>query len=165
MKSTYYLFAFLPFVLVSCSAYKKVSLANFEEYKVTSNKRGDLYYVLKTHKLLYSDIDSRYNIHHYEVDESTPYESHSFNIEDNIVIPTGAIGVCVHSNDDHIIIDFGKGVLVPFIVSNDDNRAKGKIVVAERTYSLVVSNQKSRLFFDTTDLNRLESRHTARKGE
>lgn len=165
MKSTFCLFAFLPFILVSCSAYKKVSLTNFEEYQVPKNKRGDLHYVLKTHKLLYSDIDRRYNIHNYMVNESTPYESHSVNIEDNIVIPTGAFGVCVHTHDDHFIIDFGKGVLVPFILLNDDNRAKGKIVVDERTYSLVVSNRKSRLFFDARDLNRSASRRTARKKE
>lgn len=120
---------------------------------------------MKTHKLLYSDIDRRYNIHNYKGNESTPYESHSVNIEDNIVIPTGASGVCVHTHDDHFIIDFGKGVLVSFIVLDDDNRAKGKIIVDERTYSLVTSHRKARLFFDTRDLNRSESRHAARKKE
>lgn len=160
MKSTFWLLACLPFILVSCSSYQKVSLTNFKEYKVAYNERGDLQYVLKTHKLHYSDIDRRYIINNYEAIESTAYESHSFHINDNIVIPTGAFGVCVNSYEDNFIIDFGKGVLVPFIVYNDNNRAKGKIVVDERAYSLVVSNRNASLYFNTRELKKPKSRHT-----
>jgi hypothetical protein len=163
MKSPVYFFAFLPFLLLSCSAYKEVSLSNFENYKVTSNIKEDIHYVLKTYKLIYSDIDRIHNIHHYEINESTPFESHSVIFEDNIVIPTGASGVCIHSQDDNFIIDFGKGVLVPFSIMNDDNKAKGKIVIDGRTYSLVDSHRKASLFFDSRSLTSSGSRHSARK--
>jgi len=114
---------------------------------------------LKTHKLLYSDIDEKHNIHHYEVNETKPFESHSVILEDNISIPTGAKGLCIHSQNDHFIIDFGKGVLVPFYIMNDNNKAKGKTVIDGRTYSLVDSNRKASLFFDTRSLTRLNSLH------
>lgn len=130
MKSTFCLLAFLPFILLSCSGYQKVSLLSFEEYKLTSVERENLQYVLKTHKLHYSDIDKKYNI----------------------VIPTGANGVCVNSYDDILIIDFGKGVLVPFKVYTDDNKAKSKIEVDEREYSLEPSILNVHLYFDTRGL-------------
>jgi len=149
MKSPTYLFAFLPFLLLSCSTYKKVSLANFEEYKLTSEGKRDLHYVLKTQKLHYSNIDRKENNNFYANGESVPYYSSSAIYEENIVIPNGAKGVCVHSRNDHFIIDFGEGVLVPFRIMNDDNRASGKIEVNGRTYSLVESNRKASLFFNT----------------
>ncbi len=154
MKSLIFVIAFVAPILVSCSTYKEVSLMNFKEYEITSNDRLDQHYVLKTHKLHYSDINRIVHNHYYEVDESTPYVSHSESIEDNIVIPTGASGVCVHTQDDHFIIDFGKGVEVPFIVLQDDNRAKKRIEVDERTYRLLKSKRQARLFFDTRNLRR-----------
>ncbi len=62
MKSTFCLIACLPFILASCSAYQKVSLINFKEYNVPYDERGNLHYVLKKHRLHYSDTDSRNNI-------------------------------------------------------------------------------------------------------
>ena len=158
MKSPAYLFVILPFLLLSCSTYKIVSLTNFEEYEINSNEKEDLHYVLKTHKLLYSDIEEKHNIHHYEVNETKPFESHSVILEDNISIPTGASGLCINSQNDHFIIDFGKGVLVPFYIMNDNNKAKGKIVIDGRTYNLIDSNRKASLFFDTRSLTRSNSR-------
>lgn len=152
MKSAFCLMACLPFILVSCSSYQKVSLSNFEEYKVSVNERGDLHYVLKTSKLQYSDTDRRYEVNNYGTDKSSPFESHQIQIQDNIVIPTGAHGACVGSKDDQLIIDFGKGVLIPFIVLNDHNRATGKIKIDERLYSLEVSNRNACLYFDTRKL-------------
>ena len=52
------------------------------------------------------------------------------------------------------------GLLKEFIVLNDNNRAKGKIVVDERAYSLVVSNRNASLFFNTRELKKSKSRHT-----
>jgi len=152
MKLSFWILACLSLILVSCSSYQKVSITNFKKFKVSYNERQDLHYVLKTHKLHYSDTQKRYIINNYEVNESSPYESHNVHIKDNIVIPTGTNGLCVQSNDDHLTIDFGKGVLVPFIVYDDDNRVKANIVVDERMYSLVVSNRNARLCFDTREL-------------
>ena len=154
MKLSFWILACLSLILVSCSSYQKVSITNFKKYKVSYSERQDLHYILKTHKLHYSDIQRRYIINNYEINESAPYESHKAHIKDNIVIPTGANGVCVQSNDDHLTIDFGKGVLVPFIVYNDNNRAKANIVVDEKMYSLVVSNRNARLCFDTRELKK-----------
>jgi hypothetical protein len=152
MKSPFYLNILLPFFIISCSSYQKVSLTNFEAYELNSNDREDLSYILKTHKLHYSDIDRKDNTNFYAGDESTPYYSRSAIFEENIVIPKGATGHCIHSQDDHFIIDFGEGVLVPFSLLNDDNKAKGKIVIEGRTYSLVESNRKGSLHFDTRNL-------------
>lgn len=149
MKSPSYLLTILPFVLLSCSVYQKVSLENFEEYDISNNNSKDLIYILKSHKLHYLDIDRKENTNFYAVDESIPYYSRSAIYEENIVIPSGATGQCIHAQDDHFIIDFGEGVLVPFSLLNDDNKAKGKILINGRTYSLVESNRKASLFFHT----------------
>jgi len=163
MKSPFCLIILLPLVVISCSSYQKVSLTNFEAYELNSSDKEDLSYILKTHKLHYSDIDRKDNTNFYAGDESTPYESRSVIFEDNIVIPAGASGVCIHSQDDNFIINFGEGVLVPFRLLNDDNKAKGKIVIEGRTYSLVNSNRKATLYFDTRSLSNSESSNSARK--
>jgi len=109
----------------------------------------DLHYVLKKHKLHYSDIDWKENSNFYTADASTPYYSRSAFYEENIVIPRGATGRCIHSRDDQFIIDFGEGMLVTFRLMNDGNKAKGKIVIEGRTYNIVDSNRKVSLYFDT----------------
>jgi hypothetical protein len=158
IKSTLYVLACLPFILVSCSAYQKVSLLNFKEYNVSYNERGDLHYVLKKHSLHYSDTDSRNNNYYYETDQSTMYRSYSFLIEDNIVIPKGAPGVCVNFSEDNFIIDFGKGVLIPFKIHDGYNSAKSEIEVDGRKYNVEVSNRKGHLYFNTSGLKTSKSR-------
>ena len=163
MKSPTIIFAFLPFLLLSCSTYEKVSIANFEELMISSDEMENLQYVLKTHKLHYSVVDRVDKTNFYAVDESTPYYSRGVIFEENIVIPTGATGPCIHSQDNQFIIDFGEGILVPFHVSNDDNRAFDKIEVDGRIYKLVSNNRKATLFFDTRDLSVSDPRHSDRK--
>jgi hypothetical protein len=158
MKTIYGLLACLPLILGSCSTYKKVSLNNFEEYSVSKNDVEDLQYVLKSNKLHYLATDSRNYVNLYEGDKSTPKESYSFLIQDNIVIPTGSRGVCVNPSNDNFAIDFGKGIIVPFKVYNDYNRANSEIVVNERTYSFQVSNQNPSLYFNIRELKSLKSK-------
>ncbi len=141
--------ALLPLILGSCSAYQKVSLLTFNEYKVSYDERENLQYVLKTHNLHYSDADRRVHSNYYEPGKTTIYKSHSVHIEDNIVIPTGACGGCVNINSEHFVIDFGEGVLVPFKLYNEYATPKSEIVVDERRYRLKVSNRNSCLYFDT----------------
>ena len=157
MKAIYGLLACLTIVLGSCSTYKKVSLNNFKEYKISHDERVNLQYVLRTRKLHYSDIDSRNNMNFYETDKSTLKESYSFLIQDNIVIPTGSSGVCVNPSDDNFTINFGKGIIVPFKVYNDYNKANSEIVVNERGYSFQVSNRNPSLYFNTRELKTLKS--------
>ncbi len=152
MKSPFYLIIILPFLFISCSPYQKVSLSNFKEYEITSNDRVDLHYILKKHKLHYSDIDLKENSNFYAVDASTPYNSASAVYEENIVIPRGATGRCIHSRDDQFIIDFGEGMLVVFRVMNDDNRASAKIKVDGRIYTLEGTNREASLYFESRGL-------------
>ncbi len=165
MKSPFYLIIILPFLFISCSPYQKVSLSNFKEYEITSNDRVDLHYILKKHKLHYSDIDLKENSNFYAVDASTPYYSRSAVYEENIVIPRGATGRCIHSQDDQFIIDFGEGMLVTFRVMNESNKAKGKIIIEGRTYSLVDSNRMVSLYFDTRTFCNSESGNSDQKRE
>jgi hypothetical protein len=74
------------------------------------------------------------------------------------VIPTGAIGVCVNPSDNNFVIDFGKGIVVPFEINNEFNRANNKIVVDERGYNIQGRNRKSRLYFNIEELRRFPSK-------
>ena len=154
MKPTFSFIPLLLLILVSCSTYQQVSLSNFTKYGISNDERVNLQYVLKRDNLHYSFTDSRYIINNYEANESEAYESHNVHIDDNIVIPTGACGVCVHSNDDHYVIDFGKGVFVPFMVSSENNRAKDKMVMGERTYALNAGHRNARLYFNSRALKK-----------
>jgi hypothetical protein len=149
MKKTHYLPALLICLLSSCSPYQRVSLTGFKNYNISSDKREDLQYVLKKQRLHYWDTDTRYQVHNYDGNSTNPYESHQIHLHDHIVIPKGAVGVCIHSVDDHLLIDFGEGVLVPFLVLKEDNRANNTIRADERVYYLEASNRKARLYFDT----------------
>ena len=149
MKATVLLLACLPYILTSCSAYKKVSIINFKDCAVSFDKREDLQYILRIKKLHYSDTDVEYKIYDFGPDKSTILDSHSFQIEDNIYIPRGASGVCVNSNDNNFIIDFGDGILVPFTVYDANNRAKSTIEVNGRAYSLEDNNRKACLYFNS----------------
>lgn len=153
MNSPIYLIIILPILFISCSTYQKVTISNFTEYEITSDEKEDLHYVLKKHKLHYSDIDWKENSNFYTVDGSTPYHSRSAVYEENIVIPRGATGRCIHSQDDQFTIDFGEGIHITFLVLNDDNRASAKIEVDGRIYSIAGSNQEASLFFDTRGLS------------
>lgn len=148
MKGASFLFVFLfLIILVSCSPYRKVSLSNFREYKVSPAEMKNLSYVLKKQRLHYSDTDRRYIINNYNLTETEAYESHNIRIDDNIVIPVGAQGVCIHQDSKHFVVDFGKGVQVPFIVQEENNRPKDKFVIGKRVYGLDPVHQKARLYF------------------
>ena len=65
---------------------------------------GNIWYKTSVSKLRKYDSQNpslHGNIHNYKSNESTPYESHSVNIEDNIVIPTGASGVLLKQEGGH----------------------------------------------------------------
>ncbi len=154
---TFCLLSWLPIIMISCSVYQKVSLSNFEEYRVPFDERANMQYVLKARKLHYSTNDKLYN-NFYEDKRSKIHKSHSVLVEDNIVIPVGAHGVCVNSYDDNFIIDFGKGILVPFEIHDQYNRAKSKIEVDGRMYSREFSNRNARLYFVTRGIKTSKSR-------
>jgi hypothetical protein len=148
MTSISRLILFLPLIFASCSSYQKVTLTNFKKYEISFNERKDLQYVLKKHKLHYSEPDRKFIINNHNANESEAYESHNIQIDDHIVIPKGALGVCINSNDDYFVIDFGKGIFVPFIISNENNRARAKIVAGERAYDLEASRRNAMLYFN-----------------
>jgi hypothetical protein len=149
MKSLYCIFLILPFVLAACSAYDKASLSNFEEYEINSLNSENLVFVLKSHELHYTDIDRIDKNNFFSTGESTPYYSDSVIYETNIIIPRGAKGQCIHFTEEHIIIDFGEGVRLPFYITQEDNRAYEEIEIDGRIYRLIAGNQKARLFFDS----------------
>lgn len=158
MKWTLCILSCLPLILVSCSTYKEVSLCNFREYEVTSDQRADLHYVMKKHKLHYSDSNRRYQINNYGSDGTTYYDSQDLLIMDNIVIPAGSAGVCINSNDNTLLIDFGKGVVIPFLVSDEGNSATGEIEMEDRLYNLESNRRNARLYFDTKGLTKSKTR-------
>lgn len=156
MKSVIYLFTCFPIILGSCSAYQRVALDNFKEYNISFEERGNLQYVLKKHKLHFSVTDATFNSNYFGPDKTVIYKDQEIQMNDNIIIPMGANGVCVNTNDDNFIIDFGEGVLVTFIVYGDDNGTKSEIEVEERRYSLEQGSQRACLYFETRELKRLE---------
>ena len=137
----------LLFILVSCSPYQKVSLSNFREFKVSSSEMRNLPYVLKKQKLHYSATDRRYIINNYEANDTEAYERHDIRIADNIVIPVGAQGVCIHQDSRHFVVDFGEGVQITFIVMEENNRPEDRLVIGKRVYGLDPVHQKARLYF------------------
>ena len=149
MKSPAFAYALLSLLLLSCSSYEKVTLANLEEYGISNEEREKLPYVLKTHKLHYLLVDRVDKTNFYTIGESTPYYSRSAIFEENIVIPTGTTGLCFFSRGNQFIIDFGEGIRVPFHIHSDDNRASDRIKLEGRIYKLVPNRRKPTLFFDT----------------
>ena len=135
-------------ILVSCSPYQKVSLSNFRNYEVSSTELRNISFILKKQKLHYSITDRRYTINNYNVTDAEAYESHHIHVIDNIVIPVGAQGVCIRKDNKHFVVDFGEGVQVPFIVTDDNNRPNDKLVIGKRVYSLDPGHQKSKLYFN-----------------
>jgi len=157
MKSIYGLLACLPLMLGSCSTYKEVSLNNFKEYSVSGNDLEELQYVLKYNKLHYQATDSRNYMNLYEGDNSTPKESYSFLVQDNIIIPNGSKGVCVNPSVDNFAIDFGKGVIVHFRIYDGYNTANREIAVNRRRYVIQENNKSACLYFNIRELKSLKS--------
>jgi hypothetical protein len=152
MKAISSVIACISIIMGSCSTYKEVSLNSFKEYNIAESDWGNIQYVLKGHKLLYTDIDSRNNVYLLETDKSTIKDSYSYLIQDNIMIPKGSSGVCVGHSKNSLIIDFGKGIIVQFVVSDVQNRANSELVIDERAYSLEISERTPSLYFNTRDL-------------
>jgi hypothetical protein len=130
------------------------SLSSFQEYEISSTEMRNLSFVLKKQNLHYVDLDRRYMINDYVAMDSEPYQSHEMHIIDHIVIPAGAKGVCTREDSRHIVIDFGEGIQVPFILSDENNRPKDELIVGERVYKLSKGHQKARLYFDPGTLRR-----------
>ena len=142
----------LPFILVSCSTYKKASLGNFEEYQISESQLSGLEFVLKKQKLHYSHTNRQLQLNNYQTDESTPHESYNVHFQDNILIPKGAPGVCVHTNMPYLIIDFGEGVRVPFVLSEKGNHAKKSAEIYQENYSLSANHRPAYLYFKPKEL-------------
>ena len=94
----------------------------------------------------------------YEGDRSTPKESYSYLIQDNIIIPTGSKGVCVNPSVDSFAIDFGKGVIVHFRIYEGYNRANREISVNPRRCIIQENNKNSGLCFNIRELKSLKSK-------
>ena len=154
MKAICSVVACLAIIIGSCSPYKEVSLNSFKEYNIGESEWGNIQYVLKGHKLLYTDINSRNNVYLLESDKSTVKESYSYLVQDNIMIPKGSSGVYVGHSNNNFKIDFGKGIIVQFVVSDDQNRANSELIVDQRAYSLESSNRIPGLYFNTRELQR-----------
>jgi len=152
MKAISNIIACASIILGSCTAYEEVSLNSFREYNIAKSDWGNIQYVLKGHELLYTDIDSRNNVNLLDQDKSTIKESYSYLIQDNIRIPKGCSGICVDHSMNSLIIDFGKGIIVPFVLSEDQNRAQSELFIDGRVYSLGFSNQPPGLYFNRREL-------------
>lgn len=154
MKTICSLLICMSIILGSCSAYQTVTLNSFEEYNIPEDERENIHYILKGNKLQYINIESRNNVFLLEPDKTKISESYSYLIQDNIVIPNGSSGVCVGHSNNNLIIDFGKGIIVPLILSKDQNRAQNEISIDEREYSLQLSNRTPGLYFNTREIKR-----------
>ena len=141
----------LPFILVSCSFYKKASLSNFEDYQISESQISDLEFVLKKQKLHYLHTDRQIQVNNHQTDKSTPLESYNVHFQDNILIPKGATGVCIHTDMPYLLIDFGEGVRVPFVLSEEGNYAKKRAEIYQQNYSLSESNRPASLYFNLKD--------------
>ncbi len=142
----------LPFIMVSCSFYKKASLSNFEEYQISESQISDLEFVLKKQKLHYLHTDRREQVNNYQAGESTPFESYNVHFQDNILIPKGATGVCIHTDIPYLLIDFGEGVRVPFVLSEEGNHAKKRVEIYQQNYGLSENHRPALLFFIPKEL-------------
>jgi len=158
MKTICGILTCLILVSGSCSPCKKVSLNNFNEFGISYYERESLHYYLKKHKLHYSGTDSRHNINYFEADNSTPVDSYSFLVLDNIFIPRGATGACFDPSDDNFTIDFGEGIIIPFRIYKDNNVAISEIVINKKGYRLQYSTLNPTLYFDTAELKTLRSK-------
>jgi hypothetical protein len=141
----------LPFIMVSCSFYKKASLSSFEEYQITESQISDLEFVLKKQKLHYLHTDRQIQVNNYQANESTPSESYNVHFQDNILIPKGATGVCIHPDMRNFIIDFGEGVRVPFVLSEEGNHAKKRVEIYQQNFGLSENHRPASLYFNLKD--------------
>lgn len=137
----------LSFILVSCSPYKIVSLSNLVEYQISETQIVDMEFVLKKQKLHYLHTDRRYQVNNYVANEPTPFDSYKANIQNNILIPKGATGVCNNPKMQNFIIDFGEGVRVPFVLSEEGNHAKRRVEINQLVYSLSENPRAAYLYF------------------
>ena len=149
MNSKVCLLMCLPFMLLSCSPYKKVSLSNLEEYQISETQTSDLEFVLRKQKLHYLHTDRQYQVNNYMANVSTPFDSYKVNLQDNILIPKGAAGACINPEMKYLIIDFGEGVRIPFILSEEGNHAKKRIQINQQVYSLSENHRSACLYFNS----------------
>ncbi len=148
MKPAICLFLFIISIASSCSTYREVSYSNFGKYNVTPNERVKLHYILKKHDLLYTDNDRRVRINNFAAGNTRLHDSRNLLIQDNVLIPKGAAGVCISSSKDVLVLDFGEGVLVPFKLGLEENRASGIIEVDNREYRLQPAKRNPSLYFN-----------------
>ena len=124
-------------------------MSNLEEYQISETQLSELEFVLKKQKLHYLHTDRQYLLNNYLATESTPFDSYKVNLQDNIVIPKGAAGACINPKMRYFTIDFGEGVLVPFILSEDGNHAKKRIEINQQVYSLSENHRPACLYFNS----------------
>ncbi len=146
----------LTFIMVSCSTYKKASLSSFEEYQITESEISDLEFVLKKQKLHYLHTERRVQVNNFQADESTPHASYNVHFQDNILIPKGATGVCVHTDMRYLIIDFGEGVRVPFVLSEEGNHAKKRVDIYQQNYGLSENLRAACLYFNPKERQKVK---------
>jgi hypothetical protein len=142
------MFSCLLLIAASCSTYKELSFSTLGKYNVTLNERLKLHYVLKKHDLLYTDNDRRVRINNFGSGSTLLHDSRNLLIQDNVLIPKGAAGVCISSSEDVLVLDFGEGVLVPFKLGLEENRASGIIEVDNREYRLQPAKRNPSLYFN-----------------
>ena len=146
-KHTPLLLGIFIFLMFSCSPYRKVSKNNLVKYTLPSTDLANLGYVLKKGKLHYSGTDRMVEIRNQTRPGSPEYDRYIAETRNNIVVPKGATGVCIFSDPDQLVIDFGEGVRIPFQLLDQTNTAADTIRLNRQPYYLNGRNHKSCLYF------------------
>jgi hypothetical protein len=141
-------------LLASCYPYKKVSSNNFRDYDIPKNELEHLHYVLKKKDLHYVNEAEQNNYNIYNRQDGSLTDSQRVLIKNNLVIPKGATGKCVHVTDDQLLIDFGEGVVIPFILHANNNSPATKIRVDQRSFGIKVLHRSSSLYIDVSSYSK-----------
>lgn len=139
-------------ILASCSTYTKVSLKHLEECQISESELQKLEFVLKKQKLHYLHTDKKIITHNYMDNNPVPYDKYETHIQSNVLIPKGAPGICVIPDLPYMVIDFGKGVQVPFVLSEEGNHALRTIEIDRQIFSLSENDNRACLYFNSKDL-------------
>ena len=104
-------------------------------------------YVLKKGKLHYESTEGKVDVRDHFGRSRTRVDSHTMYFMDHIVIPAGASGRCIRNDRDVLVIDFGKGVVLPFLLDEKDNLPSSTFTIGQRKYHSVKEVPRSRLYF------------------
>ena len=147
MKTPVHIVVLLVVMGTSCSTYRKVSLSNLNKQDISLNEMVSLDYRLKKGKLHYVAVEKTLEIRDHDVESPALYDSHIMHVMDNIVVPAGAPGRCLRAEGNQLVIDFGEGVVVPFLIYGKDNRASALMFVGQKKYNSLREPPRSRLYF------------------